>query len=316
MLKELENEDNEDESGDHKKIVKEDPSKHIVKTIDVPMDPIIIKSDVKEEVKPIADNEDLYPEIAEKMYHKPDKFKSIGVLQEELNVIDEIINYKKARGFDYDDFESKKDMVDCEIEKLQNLCSCGAMDVDTYKKVIEAQVKYEDILIEYLKKDTKLTKSQADKILERINKRKEIINRELTQEVQEEEEEPEKKEEERITDVTNIATANNTIADESIKDSNITNKSEEPVKKTIVVDEKLYTMLRNRVDEYREAIDYFRKIGSGAQETDAISKAKELVYALKDMEAGKTVDEFSLPPSVSPDYICGYSKQERLDANC
>ena len=243
--------------------------------------------------------------------------KSIGVLQDEQNTIEEIIKYKKDKGYDYDYFESKKDLVEIEIDKLQNLCVCGAMDIETYKKIISSQLKYEDQLIEYANKDKKITKAQLNKVIERINKRKEIINNELTQEVQEEEEEENPNVEENPT-VEEHKTVEQPIEVDKHAVENIEEKKsiehEPRISKPVeIINKELYEEIKKRVFEYKEAIDYFKKIGSADQETDATAKARELVKALKEIEVGKDVDEFSLPIGINPDYICGYSKQDRLN---
>jgi protein tyrosine/serine phosphatase len=42
--------------------------------------------------------------------------KSMGVLQKEIELMDHIIAFNKAKGLDYDDYEMKKDMLDNEIQ--------------------------------------------------------------------------------------------------------------------------------------------------------------------------------------------------------
>jgi hypothetical protein len=50
------------------------------------------------------------------LYHKCDKMKSMGVLQSESELMDHIIVLFKKDEKDYDSFESKKDMIEVEIE--------------------------------------------------------------------------------------------------------------------------------------------------------------------------------------------------------
>jgi hypothetical protein len=309
LLKELENE------GDEEGAAKMDVDSEIKQV------KVSEKIDI-EEKKAIVQDEDLYPEKAEKMYHRADKMKSMGVLQEELTITDDIIKFKKDRGLEYDFFESKKDLLDVEMQKLQNLCECGAMDIATYKKVIESELKYEEMLMEYLDRDKELTDGQKKVLVERVNKRKTIITEEMKQEIAEEpepEQEPESdpnKEEKPAEDVHKPSEGNGMkVDDEGKKEDKISNnsgKTEEP-SKPVIKDQKLYDIVWKKLDEYKEAIEYFKKIGSSSQESDATTKAKELVISVKRLQEGKEVDEFSLPLSVSPEYICGYSQQERLN---
>jgi hypothetical protein len=281
------------------------------------------------ENKQIIQDEDIYPEKAEKMYHRPDKMKSMGVLQDEVAITDEIIKCKKNKGLDYDYFESKKDLIDVEMQKIQNLCEIGAMDVNTYKKVIESQLKYEDVLLEYLSRDKELSDQQKKTVTERINKRRNIINDEMNQEIVEEPEEveeanqTEKKEGEEEKTVVNAKPEDGNGMQkaegeqtggkaENAKTTETAEVKPEP-EKPVIVDQRMYDLCWKKLDEYKEAIEYFRKIGYSTQEADATAKAKELVFAIKKLKEGKEVDEFSLPLSVSPEYICGYTQQERLN---
>lgn len=292
-----------------------------------------IKVETKQEIiHTDKSNGDVYNEKVEQMYHRPDKMKSIGVLQEELKIVDDIIKYKTDKGLDYDFFESKKDMIDIEIQKIENLCECGAMDLETYKKLIESQLKYEDQILSLTSQDKVITPEMLTVIIQRINKRKELITAELTQEVEEEEPVEETENKEEVTEekkvnkeeVKEVTEENKEIKEENddkqntgdVKMNNVESKTSdtkvsEP--KPVEINKPLYDSLKSRFMEYKEAMDYFRKIGSAKQEEDAISKAKLIARAVKDVEEGKEVDEFSLPINVTPDFICGYSKQERLN---
>jgi hypothetical protein len=296
-----------------KQLEKEDEDK-----MDIDIEVIPKEEKIKlEEVKTIVNEDDIYPEKAEKMYHRPDKMKSMGVLQEEVTLVDSIIKYKKDKGLDYDYFEAKKDLLDVEIQKLQNLCECGAMDIVTYKRVIESQLKYEDILMEYLIRDKELSDTQRKILIERINKRKTIITEEMNQEIVEEPEpEPEpvpEKEEKHNDSVHKPEDGNGMKVDDEKKEIKNNTETKVEEKKPEIKDQRLYDIVWKKLDEYKEAIEYFKKIGSSAQEADATSKAKELVIAIRKLKEGQDVDEFSLPLSVSPEYITGYSQQERLN---
>lgn len=333
-LAELEDELEDNKPKKENKVIKEE-----VKPVKKEKDKVTTKVEIKpkDEKKENVQNEksvvvDIYSERAEQIYHRPDKIKSIGVLQEELKVVDEVILYKKEKGIDYDFFEAKKDLIDVEIQKIENLCSCGAMDIDTYKKVIETELKYENQLIDFANKDKNLSKNELDAVIKRINKRKEVIETELNQEVPEEEDEPEANETKPETE--DHKTENRKTEDRKTEEQTVDEKKKESPKsepktletnnnnnkdvkldtrKKVELDKKLYDDLKARFIEYKSAADYFKKIGSASQEEDAISKAKELFKAMKTMEEGYEIDEFSLPIGVTPDYICGYSQKERLN---
>lgn len=263
---------------------------------------------------------DLYSEKSENLYHRADKMQSLGALMEEKKLMDVIIEYKKKNGFDPDAFETKKDIIDVKYKEIENIISFGAMDLNEYKTSITNQLKWDEELIKFAEKDQKITSKEKEKVIERIKKRIEIIQSELSQEVQEEEEE--QNEEENIEqdieskpagkeDSTANSTAKISTENEIKAESAIPLEKKPPE----IKNKKLYEDIKVKLNDYKEAAEYFRKIGSAKQEEDAYSKAKEFQAAIKLIENGKEdqVDEFALPIGITPDYICGYSKQERLN---
>lgn len=54
---------------------------------------------------------DYYDEKSERIIHNPDKYFSMGVLQEELVIMDKIIELKKKKKLDHDAWEMKKDKI-------------------------------------------------------------------------------------------------------------------------------------------------------------------------------------------------------------
>lgn len=240
--------------------------------------------------------------------------KSIGVLQNELEVLDNIIEFKTKNNYDPDYFENKKTMVEAEIMKIENLCSVGVMSLDMYKKTIQNELNWEEQLVSLIQKDIKTPQDELKIVKERINKRIDIIKSELEQEIDEEPEEEsvavEINEETKPLDVQNNQ--------QNSSENNVINTETEKLveKKPIEIKNKrLFEEIKSRLIDYKDAADYFRKIGSAKQEEDAFNKARDLHQALRSFEEGKedSVDEFSLPIGITPDYICGSTKQERLN---
>ena len=246
---------------------------------------------------------DLYSETTENIYHKLNKMKSLGVLNNEKEQCDAIIKYKKSNGFDdYDVWEGKKDLIDAQITNVTNLVESGVMDLDKYKEYITQELNYEKQLLEVVDKDKKLPTCEIPVVKGRIQKRIDLINQELTESPEEEEEE-EKKDD----DVEEVKEEK-----EEPKKEEIPKKKEEPKKEKI--DEALLNRVNLRLNEYKCAIDYFKNNGLTKQQEDAVLKGKELLSAIKKIESGDNdIDEFGLPMPITPEYIYGYSKEERLE---
>ena len=143
------------------------------------------KQDLKKEEAP--EGPDLYPEKTEKKYHNVDKMTSIGVLNDEKDLCDKIIEYKKKIGADYDDWEIKKDNIKDKIDTVTSFIQDGVWDFDTYKKNIMEQYKWEVKLLLFVEKDPSLNEQQKKVLKDRVNKRKQIID---TEKIPEDEEEP------------------------------------------------------------------------------------------------------------------------------
>ena len=140
---------------------------------------------------------DLYPENAEKMYHKVDKMVSIGVLEKEKELYDKIIVYKKKIGADYEEWKMKKNDIDNKIGIVVSFINDGLWDLNRYKKEISKQYKLEVKLLQFVEQDKHLNDQQKKVLKDRIEVRKKIIEEELKEEVDEEEKpEPEEKKKE------------------------------------------------------------------------------------------------------------------------
>ena len=257
---------------------------------------------------------DLYPEKTEKKYHSVEKMTSLGVLEKEKEICNKIIEYKKKIGADYDDWDIKKESIDDKIGSVTSFIQDGIWDLDKYKKEIANQFKWEAKLLLFVEKDPTLNDEQKKILKDRVKARQSIIEDEIKQKPEEAEEEEKPKE-------------------ESKKESKKETKKEEPKKEIIETKKSLSPMYSvpkekeeeeknrlnkvviDRLNEYRAAIEYFQNNELGEQRIDANNKAKLICIELKRIQDGKwkEVNEFNLPDPVTPEYICGCKKEERLE---
>ena len=138
--------------------------------------------------------EDIYPEKQENMYHKVDEMKSLTVLEEEIALCDKIIAFKKKKGLDYDDWETKKDLAELKINNTKALIENGNMDFEGYKKLIIGELQYEKKILKFTENDKKSKPYELKEIKRRIERRIEVIGKELTQNPEEDNDEEEKTE--------------------------------------------------------------------------------------------------------------------------
>ena len=255
--------------------------------------------------------EDNYPEAVEKRYHNIAKMDSIGVLNAEKELCDRIIEYKKKIGKDYDDWEFKKENIDDRVQILTSQVEDGILDLAGYKKKIQEQYKWESKLLTFVEKDPNITKSQKEILIDRVNKRKKLIEEELTQnpeEAGEDEEEPKEVEKPAPKEVEKVKPKVELMTQKSLsplfdvpKD-----KEQEEIKR-------LTDVVTERLSEYRNALDYFKTNDFPEQKNEAIARAKKICIELKKIQDGKwkEVNEFKLPDPVTPEFIYGYDKAER-----
>ena len=255
--------------------------------------------------------EDNYPEAVEKRYHNIAKMDSIGVLNAEKELCDRIIEYKKKIGKDYDDWEFKKENIDDRVQILTSQVEDGILDLAGYKKKIQEQYKWESKLLTFVEKDPNITKSQKEILIDRVNKRKKLIEEELTQnpeEAGEDEEEPKEVEKPAPKEVEKVKPKVELMTQKSLsplfdvpKD-----KEQEEIKR-------LTDVVTERLAEYRNALDYFKINDFPEQKNEAIARAKKICIELKKIQDGKwkEVNEFKLPDPVTPEFIYGYDKAER-----
>ena len=256
--------------------------------------------------------EDDYPEKAEKMYHNIGKMESIGVLNDEKELCDKIIEYKKKIDKDYDDWEFKKENIDDKVQILTSQVNDGILDLAGYKRKIQEQYKYETKLLQFVEKDKNITQKQKSIIISRLNKRKKLIEEELAQNPEEEEgggeEEPKEEETPQSQQAKEVKPKPELMTQKSLsplfdvpKD-----KEQEEIKR-------LTDVVTERLTEYRNALDYFKTNEFPEQAKVAIAKAKQICIELKKIQDGKwkEVNEFKLPDPVTPEFIYGCKKDER-----
>ena len=130
-------------------------------------------------------SEDIYPEKQEKMYHNLEEMKSLTVLEEEIALCDKIIEFKKKKGLDYDDWETKKEMAELKLNSTKDLIEGGQMDFEGYKKLILKELQYENKILKFSEMDKKSKPYELKEIKRRIEQRIKVIEKELTQNVDE-----------------------------------------------------------------------------------------------------------------------------------
>lgn len=289
-------------------------------------------SEEEDESAEAKNKEDLYREPIEKLYHNHKKMQSAGVLEDEKAVMNEIIAYKKKHNLEYDYFTFKKDLLEGEIQKIQNMIIEEILTLDGYKANLTVELNYEKKLLELLQEDKNVKANEKKLMEERINKRIQKINEELDQQVPEEEEEQQEGNSEEADNTKksnneNVAaekqTAENLKEKEKTEEANheeqidlnrnSDNVSIQARKVVEIKDMFLYETLKKRMIEYKLAIEYFEKNGLQEQEKDANFKAREIQKAIIKLEDGREIDDVNIPESVNPEYICGCSKQERLE---
>ena len=238
---------------------------------------------------------------------------SIGVLNEEKELCDKIIEYKKKIGADYDDWEIKKDSVKDKIDTVTSFIQDGIWDLDKYKKNIMEQYKWEVKLLQFVEKDPSLNEQQKKVLKDRVNKRKQIIDAEIKQNPEDEEEPPQKEEPKKEE------TKKGDDKKEEKKDAKIELKKSlsplfsVPKDKEEEEKQRINDVVVDRLNEYRAALAYFQANELAEQRVDATNKAKLICIELKKIQDGKwkEVNEFKLPDPVTPEYIYGYKKEER-----
>ena len=252
----------------------------------------------KKEIKKEENNkiEDKYPLQQEKIFHRINQMKSLTVLEKEIEVCKMIIAYKKKNNLESKEWENKIEQANKQLNDIKLKVENNEMDIEAYKKTIEDELKYEQKLLDvYLPKDQTSTQLQKDTIKKRINIRILVINKEI-KDSSNENEEPKneiKKEEQKEEQKNEIK--------EEPKDEN----KDPNVEKAKYIDLLL--------QQYLSARNYFKENELKEQEKDSINKCKDIINAKKEIQLGniESIDLNLLPTPIKPEYIYGYSNDER-----
>jgi hypothetical protein len=138
--------------------------------------------------------EDIYPVKQENMYHKLKEMKSLTVLEEEIALCDKIIAFKKKRGLEYDNWETKRGLAQDQLNNTKTLIEQGSINLESYKKLIMKQLAYEKKILTFTESDKVSKPYELNEIKRRIEQRINAINKELSQNIEETNEEPPKQE--------------------------------------------------------------------------------------------------------------------------
>ena len=242
-------------------------------------------------------DEDLYPLQQEKIFHRINKMDSLTVLEKEIKLCKFIIEYKQKKKIDCKEWENKIQEATSKLEQIKTKVENGDMDFEEYKKSISNELAYEEKLLNvYLAKDQTSTPNQLEQIKKRITNRMTIINKEINNEIEEEEEEQEEKKEEK--------------KEENVQKTEIKNAESQPQSNEDKT--KLYVDLL--LQQYLSAREYFKENELKEQEKDCIEKCKLIILAKKKIQNGNTkeVNLNELPKSIKPEYIYGYTADERV----
>ena len=347
----LDDVDSEEENTNKNKKAPQQKTEPPKKTNPQPAKPQINKDELKaamQKQKPTAapakgseksSIEDLYPEKTEEKYHNIQKMNSLGTLKEESEMCDKIIEIKKKLNLDYDTWEIKKESIEQRTTYITSTIQNGIWDFDVYKKKIQEQSNWESKLLFFLTKDPSLSPRQKEELKRRVEKRIEIIKQELEQQIEEEDdEEEEKKEEEKTEEKKEEEKTENKNEEKKEEEKKEEKKEEEkpepkdeasekkqqlqkknthviavPKEKEEEECKRLNQIVTDRLNEYRAALDYFKKNDLTDQQVKCINSAKNICRELKKIQDGnwKEVDEFSLPDPITPEFIYGYSTEER-----
>jgi hypothetical protein len=264
------------------------------------------------------------------VFHEQSKFKSIGCINKEKEIIEKIIDEKKIKEEELDFFKNKIYFLDLQAEKLQNLVENGVLTIEQYKISIQQQLSYEKSMIDYLNKDFRKNQKNLNAVsekaleitYERINERMKIIEEELSQEIPEDndnENENNNDNEEKVQEEKNISGKENENTPNTVNEitSNISKENkidelnkQEDVKK-IVIDTILFNKIKARLCDYKNAYHYFIQNGMSLRAEEANKRSNNLFKQLKKVENGEEVNEFELPIDITPEFICGYNSEER-----
>ena len=263
------------------------------------------KKEIKKEENKI---EDKYPLQQEKIFHRINQMKCISVLEKEIDVCKMVVAYKKKNNLDSKEWENKIEQANKQLNEIKTKKENGEIDLEEYKKSIQNELTYEQKLLDvYLSKDQASTQMQKDNIKKRINIRILVLNKELNELGNNSEEN--KNTEEKPTENTNKESKEEAPkkADEEKNKLEPQDENDPDVKKAKYIDLLL--------QQYLSARNYFKDNELKDNEKDCILKCKSIITAKKEIQLGNidSVELDSLPKPISPEYIFGYTPEEKTE---
>ena len=291
-----------------------------------------LKQSTKNSKQTEDNKDDIYLEDTEEKYHNPKNIKSVSAIDDEKNICDKIIAFKKKLKLDFDYWETKKTLLNQQEEFMTSCIESGTMSVEKYKNLIK---KCQDIDKQFLKEipnDKNLQAKELKELQKRIEKRINITQSELDTEIDEEEGEEEEVEKEepqsqpqqqqqpkqqqqlkqqqqqprQIKEETNSYQQNSLVIQSQFKE--LAQNAQLSAKEfSLIID------IEQRLKEYQSALAYFQENNIETNKKDANTKVKIIKAILVAMKIGEgqgiTMED--MPPKVTPEYICGYSMAER-----
>ena len=297
---------NNNSSNQPQNIDKSQNQKQINKPNNTPQESQSNKPQQKKNISNDA-SDDIYPEKQEEMYHNLKEMKSLTVLEEEMALCDKIILFKKNKGLDYDIWETKKELAELQLNNTKAMIENGNIDFEEYKIMIMGEFKNEKKLLNYTNNDTISKPNSLKEIIRRINRRIEVIEKELTQNPEEDNGEEEASEpidnpidnNSQITNKSNLKPQQSSDQqqkqtpapqDSEPNNGNVeklqTNKNPENQIINKEEEEKYKQLINGLIREYNEAYEYFKKNGREKLELKSREDLKILLYAKQKADSG------------------------------
>lgn len=272
---------------------------------------------------------DVYKESIEDKYHNIKKFKCVSVIKEEKELCLKIINYKNKRKEEFNCWKIKKELLDNQETFMLNLIETEQLSLNDYKSMIKNTLDIEQKHLKEIVNDKSLSSIEIEETKRRITNRINLINKELSEDVDEDEDDETNQQQQQQQQQT-IQSNNNNIKENkenktkenNNNSNNINNDTNDnintsnditPLPKLTIDDLKLIVDLETLFDEYKSAFIYFKSHNLPDLKHDANSKAKLIYKGITAIETGqgKTFSLKDFPPRITPSYICGCSSQEK-----
>ena len=132
-------------------------------------------------------NMELFNLENEKKYFDVENTICLGVLEKEKELCDKIIAYKKEKLQEYKQWETKKNEINKKMESITSLVQNEIWNLDIYKEKLDEELKWEEENLLSIEIDINLDEKEKNLIIERIKRRKKIIETEMSRNPEEEE---------------------------------------------------------------------------------------------------------------------------------